>query len=72
MEEPRVRHDGQNIGQEIEQDEGHGEHQAAGLHHRKVALGDRVDEKLPQKGFVRMEDVDYDQFIKNRFGQYYA
>lgn len=27
---------------------------------------------LPQEGFVRMEDVDYEQFITNRFGKYYA
>jgi len=28
--------------------------------------------KLPQSGFVRQEDVDYDEFIANRFGRYYA
>jgi saccharopine dehydrogenase-like NADP-dependent oxidoreductase len=28
--------------------------------------------KLPQKGFVRQEDVDYQAFIQNRFGKYYA
>lgn len=28
--------------------------------------------RLPQKGFVRQEDVDYQQFITNRFGKYYA
>ena len=27
---------------------------------------------LPQRGFVRMEDVDYDKFITNRYGQFYA
>lgn len=27
--------------------------------------------KLPQQGFVKQEDVDYDDFINNRFGQYY-
>ncbi len=27
---------------------------------------------LPQKGFVRQEDVNYQQFITNRFGKYYA
>lgn len=27
---------------------------------------------LPQQGFVRMEDVDFEIFIKNRFGRYYA
>ncbi len=28
--------------------------------------------KVPQKGFVRQEDVRYDDFIANRFGKYYA
>ncbi|MCC6785805.1 MAG: saccharopine dehydrogenase NADP-binding domain-containing protein [Planctomycetes bacterium] len=28
--------------------------------------------KLPQKGFVRQEDVSYQDFIQNRFGRYYA
>lgn len=28
--------------------------------------------KLPQKGFVKQEDVLFDDFINNRFGQYYA
>lgn len=28
--------------------------------------------KLPSKGFVRQEDVLYDDFINNRFGQYYG
>ncbi len=28
--------------------------------------------KLPQKGFVRQEDVSFDDFINNRFGKYYA
>ena len=27
--------------------------------------------KLPTKGFVRQEDVQFDDFINNRFGQYY-
>ncbi|MBX3470827.1 MAG: saccharopine dehydrogenase NADP-binding domain-containing protein [Planctomycetes bacterium] len=27
---------------------------------------------LPQRGFVRQEDVDYQRFIQNRFGKYYA
>ena len=31
-----------------------------------------LEGKLPQKGFVRQEDVDYHQFIANRFGRYYA
>ncbi len=30
------------------------------------------DGVLPQKGFVRQEQIDYDAFIKNRFGSYYA
>ena len=28
--------------------------------------------KLPQQGFVRMEDVNFEDFIKNRYGRYYA
>jgi saccharopine dehydrogenase-like NADP-dependent oxidoreductase len=28
--------------------------------------------ELPQKGFVRQEDVDYEAFANNRFGKYYA
>lgn len=28
--------------------------------------------KLPQKGFVRQEDVAFEDFINNRFGRYYA
>jgi saccharopine dehydrogenase-like NADP-dependent oxidoreductase len=28
--------------------------------------------KLPQEGFIRQEDVRYDDFIANRFGKYYA
>lgn len=28
--------------------------------------------KLPQRGFVRQEDVDYNAFVANRFGKYYA
>jgi saccharopine dehydrogenase-like NADP-dependent oxidoreductase len=31
-----------------------------------------LEGKLPQKGFVRQEDVDHQAFITNRFGQYYA
>ena len=31
-----------------------------------------ADGKLPQKGFVRQEDVDHKDFINNRFGKYYA
>ncbi len=27
---------------------------------------------IPQRGFVRQEDVDYQKFIQNRFGRYYA
>ena len=28
--------------------------------------------KLPQRGFVRQEDVDYTAFVQNRFGRYYG
>ena len=28
--------------------------------------------KIPQKGVVKMEDVDFEDFISNRFGQHYA
>ncbi len=31
-----------------------------------------VSGQLPESGFVRQEDVDFDAFIANRFGQYYA
>lgn len=31
-----------------------------------------ADGTLPQKGFVRQEDVPFDAFISNRFGAYYA
>jgi saccharopine dehydrogenase-like NADP-dependent oxidoreductase len=31
-----------------------------------------VDGKLPSSGFVRQEDVRFDDFIANRFGSYYA
>jgi len=27
---------------------------------------------VPQKGFVKMEDVSYDAFIANRFGREYV
>ena len=30
------------------------------------------DGQVPAKGFVKMEDVSYDAFIKNRFGAEYA
>ncbi|MCA8973062.1 MAG: hypothetical protein KDC95_24985 [Planctomycetes bacterium] len=30
------------------------------------------DGLLPASGFLKMEDVDYEAFLKNRFGQYYA
>ncbi|MEY3021350.1 MAG: Lysine 6-dehydrogenase, partial [Planctomycetota bacterium] len=30
------------------------------------------DGKLPQQGFVKMEDVSYDDFIANRFGREYV
>ena len=28
--------------------------------------------QLPDRGFLKMEDVDYEQFLQNRFGKYYA
>ena len=31
-----------------------------------------LEGKLPQAGLVRQEQVDYEQFIKNRFGRWYA
>ncbi len=31
-----------------------------------------VQGELPQKGFVKQEEVDYQRFITNRFGRYYA
>lgn len=36
-----------------------------------AALDLMVAGKLPQKGFVKQEDVLFDDFINNRFGQYY-
>ena len=42
---------------------------AAGL----CAIVDMVREgSLPQQGLVKMEQVDYDAFLSNRFGRYYA
>ena len=35
------------------------------------ALDLHVEGRLPDSGFVRQEDVDYDAFIANRFGRYY-
>ncbi|MFO0827811.1 MAG: saccharopine dehydrogenase C-terminal domain-containing protein [Phycisphaerales bacterium] len=31
-----------------------------------------MEGKIPSKGFVKMEDVSYDDFIANRFGRHYA
>ena len=31
-----------------------------------------ADGKLPQKGFVRQEDANFNDFIENRFGSAYA
>ena len=31
-----------------------------------------LEGKLPQAGLVRQEEVDYEQFIKNRFGRWYV
>ncbi|HLQ36194.1 MAG TPA: saccharopine dehydrogenase C-terminal domain-containing protein [Planctomycetota bacterium] len=37
------------------------------------AVVDLVREgKLPQQGLVKMEEIDYEAFLKNRFGRYYA
>ena len=30
------------------------------------------EQKLPQSGIVRMEQIDYHSFLANRFGRYYA
>jgi saccharopine dehydrogenase-like NADP-dependent oxidoreductase len=37
-----------------------------------AALDLFVTGRLPQRGFVRQEQIDFDAFIANRFGQYYA
>ena len=37
-----------------------------------AALDLLAEGKLPQKGFVRQEDINFDDFIGNRFGQYYS
>ena len=37
-----------------------------------VVLDLLAEGKLPQKGFVRQEDVPFEDFINNRFGKYYA
>ncbi|MBC8873614.1 MAG: saccharopine dehydrogenase NADP-binding domain-containing protein [Planctomycetes bacterium] len=36
-----------------------------------AALDLHVAGKLPSSGFVRQEDIEFDQFIDNRFGRYY-
>jgi saccharopine dehydrogenase-like NADP-dependent oxidoreductase len=36
-----------------------------------AAVDLHVAGRLPDSGFVKQEDVDYDAFIHNRFGQYY-
>jgi saccharopine dehydrogenase-like NADP-dependent oxidoreductase len=36
-----------------------------------AALDLHVAGRLPQRGFVRQEDIDFDQFMANRFGRYY-
>jgi saccharopine dehydrogenase-like NADP-dependent oxidoreductase len=36
-----------------------------------AALDLHLAGKLPHSGFVKQEDVDYDDFIHNRFGRYY-
>ncbi|MDK2123762.1 saccharopine dehydrogenase family protein [Parachitinimonas caeni] len=37
-----------------------------------AAIDLHVAGKLPNQGFVRQEDIDFNDFIANRFGQYYA
>ena len=38
-----------------------------------VRLGHLLREgKVADKGILRMESVDYDAFLQNRFGRYYA
>jgi len=37
-----------------------------------AALDLFVSGRLPQRGFVRQEEIDLDTFIANRFGRYYA
>jgi saccharopine dehydrogenase-like NADP-dependent oxidoreductase len=37
-----------------------------------AALDLFVSGRLPQRGFVRQEEIELDTFIANRFGQYYA
>jgi len=37
-----------------------------------AALDLLAEGKLPQQGFVRQEDINFDDFIGNRFGQYYS
>ena len=32
----------------------------------------RLSDRLAKRGFVRMEDVNYEDIIENRFGRYYA
>lgn len=36
-----------------------------------AAVDMHMDGGLPRKGFVRQEDVDFELFLKNRFGKYY-
>ncbi len=36
-----------------------------------AALDLHMAGKLPSSGFVRQEDVDFEQFMENRYGQYY-
>ena len=30
-----------------------------------------IEHKIPQRGFVRQEDCRFEDFISNRFGEYY-
>src|SRR5208283_2108471 len=37
-----------------------------------AAVDLHVAGRLPATGFVKQEEIDFDQFIHNRFGRYYA
>jgi len=37
-----------------------------------AALDLFVTGRLPQRGFLRQEQIDFDMFLANRFGRYYA
>ena len=59
MPEPRIGDDRGDVGDDVERDIDCGEDQAAGLHHRHVALGDVVDQILPHAG-IDEDHLDHD------------